>query len=365
MSIEPVLEFDENNLMKDAIRIGTKTIDANSPVFIIAEIGVNHNGDLDLAKTMVTEAKRCGADCVKFQTFKADRVVTHDAPKAHYQMHTTNPEQSQLKMLEAVELSHEQHRQIMAHAKNEDLVFMSTPYNREDVDFLEGLDVPAYKLASISCAEPSFIEYVAATGKPVILSTGMATLSEVDGAVRALRNTGNHQVIVLQCTTNYPSRVEDANIRAMVTMGDALSTWVGYSDHTENDIACIMSVALGARLIEKHFTTDQHLPGPDHSSSSTPDAFCNLVSRIRQAEQILGDGLKQPCEIEITNSTGMRRSLVAASNIEKNAIITDEMITLKRPATGMNPSLYHHVIGKRAAKHLARDKQITMDDILH
>ena len=239
------------------LRIGSRAIGEGQPVFVIAEAGVNHNGDPELARDLIREAKACGADCVKFQTFKAERIVTPAAPKAAYQLETTAREESQLAMLRKLELPTDEYPALMKACSEVGVEFLSTPYSVEDVEFLDVLGVNAFKVASGQVAEPPFLRVVASRGKPVLLSTGMATLAEVDEAVRAVRAAGNDQLVLLQCTTNYPSRVEDTNLRAMVTMGTAFGVLVGYSDHTLAETACVGAVALGACVIVKCFSMTQ------------------------------------------------------------------------------------------------------------
>lgn len=344
--------------MPDPIHVAGKTIGNGHPVFIIAEVGVNHNGSPELAREMIREAARCGADCVKFQTFKADRVASRNAPKANYQLKTTNPEESQIAMLEALELGFTEYRDIIQCCRDEGVVFMSTPYNAEDVEFLEGLDVPAYKLASMHAVEPWFAALTAKTGKPVILSTGMATLGEVDEAVRAIRGTGNDDLVLLQCTTNYPSRMEDTHLRAMQTMAHAFDLNVGYSDHTAGDLACIVSVGMGATVIEKHFTTDKNLPGPDQSTSADKEEFAALVRHVRQAELVMGSASKQPCDIERVNAVGMRRSIWSRCHIAKGQNITEDMLIFKRPATGISPRFMDDVLGKTCTCDVPEDSEL-------
>lgn len=331
--------------------------------FIIAEAGVNHNGELDMALELVREAKKAGADCVKFQTFKADRVVTKNAPKAAYQLLTTPASESQIEMLAKLELSGADYIDIMELCDKEEILFLSTAYNIEDADFLDKLNVPSFKIASGQIIELLFLQHVARKGKPIILSTGMATLAEVDEAVRAIRGAGNNDIVLLQCTTNYPSRVEDANLRVIPTLRDSFDVKVGYSDHTQSSTACIAAVALGAQVIEKHFTLDKSLPGPDHSSSADPEEFAGLVRLIRETEAVLGSSLKEPTEIEKQNAVGMRRSIVAKEFIPAGSRITEEMITFKRPATGINPSLISEVIGSKAKYDIAPDTMISWNDI--
>lgn len=345
------------------IRIASRNIGPSHPVFIIAEAGVNHNGDLEVAKTLVREARRCGADCVKFQTFKAERVVTRASPKAEYQLRTTNPAESQIAMLQKLELDQKGYAALIDVCEQEQIIFLSTPYGREDVDFLSDLGVPAFKVASGQVVEPAFLRHVAQKKRPVILSTGMATLVEVEEAVRVIRNAGNDQVIVLQCTTNYPSRPQDANVRAMKTMESALCVHVGYSDHTQTETACIAAVALGARVIEKHFTLDKDMQGPDHSSSADPAEFRQLVKVIRETEAVLGSGIKEPVEVEKRNMVGMRRSLVSSVDIPSGAVITEEMLTCKRPGTGIAPNRLHEIIGRIAATDIPQDSLIAVEQL--
>ena len=345
------------------INISKYKIGDNQPVFIIAEVGVNHNGDLKLAKKLIIEAARCGADCVKFQTFKAERIVLNDSPKAHYQLKTTPVDESRLDMLQKLEMSMDAYAEIIKCCEENDVLFISTPYSIEDADFLDELGAPAFKLASIHAAEPWFARYVASKSKPVILSTGMVTLSELDSTVRAIKETGNNDLILLQCTTNYPSNIEDSNLLAMRTMQDAFNVIAGYSDHTDDDTACIVSVALGAKVIEKHFTLDKSLPGPDQTTSANPTEFSRLVKNIRNAELSLGTVIKEPCAIEKINEKGMRRSIVAKCNIDKGVKITDEMITLKRPSLGISPIYIDEILGRKTLNAITQDDLFRWSDI--
>lgn len=349
--------------MVKVIEHGNVKIGWQHPVFIIAEAGVNHNGDIDMALRLVREAKRVGADCVKFQTFKAERVVTEKAPKAEYQMKATEPTESQIEMLRKLELPPEVYPDLMALCQSEGIFFLSTPYSIEDVEFLDRLGVFAFKVASGQAVEPYFLEHVAKKGKPILLSTGMCTLAEVDQAVRVIRDTGNEQIVLLQCTTNYPSSVADSNLRAMVTMGNALDVLVGYSDHTESLTAATVSVALGACVVERHFTLDKSLPGPDHSSSSDPEEFLELVKQIREAEVSLGSSLKWPSDVERKNALGMRRSIVARCKIRAGQVISEEMLTFKRPATGLTPALLPDLVGRVATYDIGADQALSWEMI--
>lgn len=345
--------------MKSTIKINNASIGIGRPVFIIAEVGVNHNGDIEMALRLVREAKRVGAGCVKFQTFKAERVVIPEAPKAEYQLKTTSLQESQIEMLRKLELDESAYEDLMAVCQEEGILFLSTPYNVEDVDFLDSLGVEAFKIASGQAVEPCFLEYVAKKQKPIFLSTGMCTLAEVDQAVRVIREAGNEQIVLLQCTTNYPSTIEDCNLRAMVTMGNALDILVGYSDHTESLTPATVSVALGACVVERHFTLDKSLPGPDHSSSSDPREFMELVKQIREAEVSLGSSLKWPSDVERKNALGMRRSIIARCKIRAGQVISEEMLTFKRPATGLRPALLPDLVGRVATCDIGADQALS------
>lgn len=331
----------------------------NSKIHIIAEAGVNHNGNLTLAKKLVDAAKKAGADCVKFQTFSADEIVTASAPKAQYQLKLTNKNESQLQMLKKLELDFDAHQELISYCRKVDIGFLSTPYSLADIDILERLGVGSYKIASGQLVEPAFLRAVAGTGKLIYLSTGMATLAEVDDAVRTIRAAGNDQLVLLQCTTNYPSRHQDANLLAIPTMAASFETIMGYSDHTQSDTACLVAIGLGARVIEKHLTLDRNLPGPDHAASATPEEFSHLCMAIREAELTLGSGKKEPCEAEILNACSMRRSLVAARRIKAGEIIQEYMLTCKRPGTGIRPNLLPEVVGCAATREIQQDEIIT------
>jgi len=328
-------------------------------IYIIAEAGVNHNGDVNIAKRLIEVATECGADCVKFQTFKAEKVATAVAPKAEYQLQVTDKSESQLDMLKKLELNFGVHQELMNHCRKLGIEFLSTPYSIDDVDFLEKLGVNAYKIASGQIVEPPILTAVAQTGKPIYLSTGMATLGEVDEAVRTLHAAGNERLVLLQCTTNYPSRIEDANLLAIPTMAAAFGTAMGYSDHTQSDTACLVAIGLGARVIEKHLTLDKSLPGPDHSSSAEPEKFARLVASIREAELALGSGRKEPSQVELVNAPGMRRSIVAGRKIRKGEVFHEGMFAFKRPGTGIRPGLLPELLGCIAKRDIEPDEMIT------
>lgn len=335
-----------------------RKIGPGCPCFVIAEAGVNHNGDLNQAKELVRQARQAGADCVKFQTFKAERVVTASAPKAAYQLKVTDPVESQFAMLRKLELSESDHRVLIDQCRREGILFLSTPYSMEDAEMLHALGVPGFKIASGQLVELPFLAALARFNKPVILSTGMATLEETREAVTTLRDHGCNQIVVLQCTTNYPSRIADTNLRAMAGIAAATGALTGYSDHTEGISACLASIALGACVVEKHFTLDRNLPGPDHRCSSEPTELTALVRGIREVEAALGDGVKQPTAAELANLTGMRRSIVATRLIKAGTTVTAADFVFKRPATGLAPKRLAELLGRKARLDLPADTQV-------
>lgn len=328
------------------MELNSRQIGPGHPCYIIAEAGVNHNGSLDTALELVRKAAEIGVDCIKFQTFKASEVVTKEAPKANYQLKVTDNQESQLDMLRKLELNTDDYLEIIALCKKLGVDFLSTPYSTGDAEFLNSLGVSGFKIASGQLVELDFLEYVSNFQKPVILSTGMGNLSEVFEAVVAIRSTGNPNLAVLQCTTNYPSLIEDANLKSMVAMREALETVIGYSDHTPTNYACYASVALGASVIEKHFTLSHDMEGPDHSSSLEPDQFLELIQGIRAVEQSLGSAVKSPTPRELENMTGMRRSIVLTESLPAGTVLKREHLTYKRPATGIAPKEINRVVGK-------------------
>ena len=345
------------------VRIGPYLVGSGFRCFIIAEAGVNHNGDVELAKRMVDAAVEAGADAVKFQTFKAEGVASAAAPKAEYQLQTTGPAGSQLEMLRGLELSREAHIDLQARCQERGLLFMSTPFDEGGADLLAELGVPVFKVASGELTNWPLIERVASKGRPIILSTGMASLSEVDDAVRVIRNVGCDQLILLHCISNYPADPADANLRAMETMARAFQVPVGYSDHTPGVEVPLAAVALGANVIEKHFTMDRSLPGPDHRASLEPMELAAMVRGIRMVESALGNGRKEPAASEAGNRQSMRRSLAAAYDIPEGAVLKQEMLTSLRPASGIPPPLLESVVGRRLRRPLTAGEVITWSDV--
>jgi N,N'-diacetyllegionaminate synthase len=340
------------------VEINGRRIGPGNPCFVIAEAGVNHNGDLAVALELVRRAAECGADAVKFQTFRAERVATAGARKAAYQLANTKPGESQIDMLKALELSEEVHVELIDACNAAGIIFLSTPYNVEDIEMLDRLGVPAFKIASGQIVELAFLDEIRRTGRPALLSTGMASLGEVERAISVFGDQRD-RLVVLQCTTNYPSPVRDANLRAMLTMRDAFGVSVGYSDHTAGMSAAIASVALGACVVEKHFTLGRSMPGPDHSSSAEPAEFAELVRSIRDVEAALGTPMKRPTDSELLNRPQMRRSIVARVAIPAGSVLNDSMVTFKRPGTGISPAKLSDVVGRSALVPIAADEFIT------
>ena len=345
------------------IKIGGRRVGAGEPCFIIAEAGVNHNGRLEMARRLVDIAVQAGADAVKFQTFKAEEVVTKNADKAAYQKETTGTQESQYEMIKKLELSEEKHVKLKGYADEQNILFLSTPYDKPSVDFLSQLGVTAFKISSADITNHPFLAYVAAKKLPIILSTGMSTLGEIEEALEVIANSGNNQVILLHCNFNYPARVEDVNLRAMVTLKQAFGFPVGYSDHTLGLEVSLAAVALGADMIEKHFTLDRNLLGPDHRASLEPAELKEMVASIRNVERALGSPVKRPSGEEVQNRAISRRSLVATTDIAAGATITRDMIGIKRPGTGIPPKYLELIVGSKAKSSIRQDELITWDMI--
>jgi len=333
-----------------------------SKVFIIAEAGVNHNGDIRLAYKLVDAAKEAGADAVKFQTFKAENVVSKIAEKAEYQEKTTNSEESQYEMIKKLELSFEDFVKIKDYCDKKGIIFLSTPFDYESVDFLESL-VPLYKIPSGEIANLPFLEYIAKKGKPTILSTGMSTLGEVEEAVKTIINVNSSlPLVLLHCVSSYPAKYEDVNLKAILTLKEAFKLPVGYSDHTLGIEIAIAAVSLGAKVIEKHFTLDRGLPGPDHKASLEPDELRAMVKAIRNVEKALGNGIKKPTQNEHEVMKVARRSLVAARDIRAGEIIKKSDILIKRPGTGIPPKFKEIFIGMRPTRDIKKDNPFSWED---
>lgn len=356
-----------------------------SSTYIIAEAGVNHNGSLDMAMRLVELAAESGADAVKFQTFRADKLVSRSAPKAEYQTRTTDILESQYEMIRKLELDRDAHEQLIAHCRECGIAFLSTPFDLESVELLAGrFDLPCIKIPSGDITNAPLLLKIANTGKPVILSTGMSTLGEIEDALgvlafgylgnsvpsimnfRAAYSSSEGQaallgmVTLLHCTTEYPAPFGEVNLKVMDTLKSAFGLPVGYSDHTEGIAVPIAAVALGATVIEKHFTLDRNLPGPDHMASLEPGELKEMVTAIRAIEQALGSAKKFPTASELRNMTIARKSLVAACKIEAGESFTTANLAVKRPGSGLSPMLFWEVLGRRAVVDLFADEGVDL-----
>lgn len=327
-------------------------------VFIIAEAGVNHNGSVEIAKKLIDEAVIAGADAVKFQTFKAENLVTKNAKQAKYQVRNLSEETSQFEMLKKLELDYAEYRELMEYCKKRHIMFLSSPFDIESIEFLDNLGIEVFKIPSGEIENVPYLEKVARTGKKIILSTGMSDLSDIEFALRTLRNNGNNEIIVLHCNTDYPTNMNDVNLKAMKTIKEAFKVDVGYSDHTEGIEVSIAAVAMGAKVIEKHFTLDKTMEGPDHLASLNPDELRMMIKSIRNIEKALGDGIKYPTTVEKENKKIVRKSIVASVDIKCGEVFTEKNLTIKRPANGINPKMWHAIIGMVSKKDYRKDDLI-------
>ncbi|WP_045212421.1 N-acetylneuraminate synthase [Desulfonatronovibrio magnus] len=320
---------------------------------IIAEAGVNHNGSLDTAKLLIDAAAEAGADMVKFQTFKAAKLVTRGAEKAEYQQKATSINQSQYEMLQNLELSAEDHKALIRLCKDKNIAFLSTAFDHDSIDLLAGLGQNVWKIPSGEITNLPYLRRIGSLGQEIILSTGMADLGEIEDSLQVLEEAGTNRknITVLHCNTEYPTPMQDVNLRAMQTIKAAFpGIKVGYSDHTQGIEVPIAAVALGATVIEKHFTLDRNMEGPDHKASLEPSELKAMVKAIRNIEQAMGDGIKRPSPSEMKNKPIVRKSIVAACSIKKGEVFTEENLTVKRPGTGIPPMRWDEVIGQTAHK---------------
>lgn len=339
------------------VDIGNRKVGDGQPCFIIAEIGSNHNQDFDLARRTIDAAAQSGADAVKFQTFRAAEHYSAKAPGFSY---LNNQDTHQL--IRSLELNRSWQSGLKRHAEDAGLEFFSSPCDSDAISGLAQLNVPAYKVASFDLTDDLLISEMARHGKPMILSTGMASWMDIQLAMNAVKSTGNEQVILLQCTSLYPAPANLSNLRAMASMRSAFDTLVGYSDHTEGDHIVLAAVALGACVIEKHFTLDKDLPGPDHAFAIEPDALADMIRRVREVEAGIGDGTKNgPREEEAEMAEKGRRSLHARVNISKGQTISADLLVIKRPGLGIEPFLKNNVVGRVAKRDIEADEWITWD----
>ncbi|MCR2057364.1 N-acetylneuraminate synthase [Campylobacter helveticus] len=327
-------------------------------VLIIAEAGVNHNGDLNLAKKLIEQAAKAGADIVKFQTFKAEDCVSIKAKKAKYQLENTAKDESQLEMIKKLELSREAHFELMKHCKKHNIAFLSTPFDLESVAFLQSLNLSYFKIPSGEITNLPYLKAVARCKKKVLLSTGMANLAEIEAALEILRKNGTRDITLLHCTTEYPAPFEEVNLNAIKTLKEAFKLKVGYSDHTKGIVAALGAVALGAVVIEKHFTLDKTMEGPDHKASLEPSELKELCEGIRTLEKALGNGIKKASKSEAKNIIIARKSLVAKREIQKGEKFSEQNLTTKRPGSGISAMRYEEYLGKRALKTYKKDELI-------
>lgn len=327
---------------------------------IIAEAGVNHNGDIGMARQLIDAAAEAGADLVKFQTFRADRLVTTSARKAAYQMATTAADESQHEMIRRLELTEAMHDELIAHCYQRKIEFFSTAFDLESLDYLMGLGMPRIKVPSGEITNLPYLRKVGGFGKEVILSTGMSNLGEIEAAIDALEKAGTSRarIVVLHCNTEYPVPMAEVNLRAMRSIGEAFGVKVGFSDHTEGIEIAIAAVALGAAVIEKHFTLDRTLPGPDHRASIEPEDLGRMIRSIRNVELAMGDGIKRPSASEERNRPIARRSVVAARTISKGELFSADNLTTKRPGMGISPMDWDKLLGQTADRDYGPDELI-------
>ena len=331
-------------------------------VLILAEAGVNHNGSLELAKKMIDAAVEAGADIVKFQTFTAENVVSKYAPKAAYQKQTTGSNETQLEMIKKLELSYDVHKELIDYCRLKKVKFLSSPFDLESIDILDKIGVDTFKIPSGEITNLPYLRKVGCLKKKIILSTGMSSMIEIENALNVLRKAGTllKNVTILHCNTEYPTPMNDVNLRAMLTIARKFNVNVGYSDHTLGIEIPIAAVAMGATVIEKHFTLSKAMEGPDHKASLEPNELKAMIDAIRNVEIALGDGIKKPSPSELKNRPIARKSIVAAKDIPKGEVFTNTNLTIKRPGTGINPMKWDEVIGKKAGKDYIMDEIIEL-----
>lgn len=333
-----------------------------SKVLIIAEAGVNHNGNIAIAKKLIEEAKNAGADIVKFQTFIAEKCVSKNAKKADYQLQTTDSKETQLEMIKKLELDIQAHHALISHCQQVGIEFLSTPFDFESIKLLDSLGMQIFKIPSGEITNLPYLRMIGKLNKQVILSTGMSNLGEIETAVSILTQAGTKRenITILHCNTEYPTPIKDVNLKAMQTIANAFHLPVGYSDHTEGIHIPIAAVAMGAKVIEKHFTLDKNMEGPDHKASLEPQELKVMVKCIREIEVALGDGIKQESESERKNKPIARKSIVASKSIKTGEIFSENNIYVKRPANGLSPMEWDNVIGKVARKDFEEDETIIL-----
>ncbi|MCK6615662.1 MAG: N-acetylneuraminate synthase [Ignavibacteriaceae bacterium] len=331
-------------------------------VFIIAEAGVNHNGSLDIAFKLIDAAKEAGADAIKFQSFKADSLVTKTALKAAYQEKSTDIKESQYEMIKRLELSESDHKVLISYCRQKEIDFLSSPFDLQSIDLLSNLNLNVFKVPSGEITNLPYLRKIGKLKKAVLLSTGMSTLCEIESALEILISGGTdkNNITILHCNTEYPTPMEDVNLNAMLTIKDAFKVKVGYSDHTAGLEIAIAAIALGASVIEKHFTLDQKMDGPDHKASIEPEEFKRMVLAIRNLESAMGDGIKKPSKSEMKNIKIARKSIIAAKDIAEGEFFTEENLCIKRPGTGLSPLLWDLLLGKKSTRNYSADDLISL-----
>lgn len=335
----------------------------NSPCFIIAEAGVNHNGDPELARQLIDAALAMGADAVKFQTWITEKQVTPDAILADYQRENIGSQESQFEMLKRLELSYDTFRDLQTYADRRGILFLSTPDEEDSADFLDSLGLPLFKIGSGEVTNPFLIQHIARKQKPIILSTGMATLAEVEAAVAVVENAGNKNLILLHCVSNYPAEPQECNLRAMETLRTAFGYPVGFSDHTMGIDIALAAVAMGARVIEKHLTLDTRMEGPDHSSSLNPSEFKTMVEAIRRVESALGTGRKHPTQSELSTKKVVQKAIVARQNLASGTILEEKHLALRRTSGGLPPAMMPMVLGRTVQIDLIENQVLRLEDV--
>lgn len=352
--------------MKDTTAVGQlERMIKNKKIFIIAEAGVNHNGSIKIAKRLIEAAAESGCGAVKFQTFRTAEVVTQNAPKARYQIKNTGSNESQFEMLKKLELSPSEYKELFYFCKKKKIIFMSTPFDKYSTDFLDGLGMAIFKIPSGEITNKPLIKHIASKIKPIILSTGMSYLDEVKKAVDWIRDVWKGldkkpQLILLHCVSNYPAEADDVNLLAMRTLESTFGIPVGFSDHTMGTEVAIAAAAIGAQVIEKHFTLDRNMRGPDHRASLTPNELKTMVRVVRNIEKALGNGIKRPSPSEFKNRLVARKGIVASRDIKRGEIFTEENITVKRPERGIGAMQWERVLGKIAKKNFKYDSVIEL-----
>lgn len=341
-----------------------KYIGENQPCFIIAEAGINHNGDISIAKKMIDAAKECGVDAIKFQTFKAEEFILDINETYTYKSQGKEITESMYEMFKRYEFTEEQWIEIADYCKKQNIIFFSTPQNASDLDFLLSIvDLPVIKVGADDLTNIDLLSYYASKGKPMIISAGMAYISEIEDAVEAIREKGNSELMILHCVSSYPAEAEDVNLKKMGTISKAFEVITGFSDHTIGTTASVGAVTLGAKIIEKHFTLDKNMKGPDHWFSSDVDELKKLVNDIRYIEKALGSSMVKPTKNEMEMRKTCRRSIVTREDLKKNQVITKADLQFKRPGNGLPPKFVEYIVGKTAKEEIKKNKLIDLNDI--